>query len=102
MRVFTRILCALGVIAATANTAWAAAAPPTPPPAADNNAFPDFGYREVSGWATLPGSGIKDGKVIGFIPWGECNAIEAMVTDDAGNIHAGFTNVSNFRKFSEN
>lgn len=45
---------------------------------------------------------ISDGKVIGFIPWGEYNAIEAVTVDDAGNIYAGFTNVPNFRKFARN
>ena len=45
---------------------------------------------------------ISDGKVIGFIPWGEYNAIEAVAVDDAGNIYAGFTNVPNFRKFAKN
>jgi len=45
---------------------------------------------------------ISDGKVIGFIPWGEYNAIEAVAVDDAGNIYAGFTNVPNFRKFARN
>jgi hypothetical protein len=45
---------------------------------------------------------ISDGKVIGFIPWGEYNAIEAVTVDDAGNIYAGFTNVPNFRKFAKN
>jgi DNA-binding beta-propeller fold protein YncE len=44
---------------------------------------------------------ISDGKVIGFIPWGEYNAIEAVTVDDAGNIYAGFTNVPNFRKFAK-
>ena len=43
-----------------------------------------------------------DGKVIGFIPWGEYNAIEAVAVDNAGNIYAGFTNVPNFRKFAKN
>jgi DNA-binding beta-propeller fold protein YncE len=45
---------------------------------------------------------ISDGKVIGFIPWDEYNAIEAVTVDDAGNIYAGFTNVPNFRKFARN
>ncbi|HTC84910.1 MAG TPA: peptidyl-alpha-hydroxyglycine alpha-amidating lyase family protein [Rhizomicrobium sp.] len=45
---------------------------------------------------------IGDGKVIGFIPWGEYNAIEAVAVDNAGNIYAGFTNVPNFRKFAKN
>jgi DNA-binding beta-propeller fold protein YncE len=45
---------------------------------------------------------ISDGKVIGFVPWGEYNAIEAVAVDDAGNIYAGFTNVPNFRKFAKN
>jgi len=45
---------------------------------------------------------VSDGKVIGFIPWGEYNAIEAVAVDDAGNIYAGFTNVPNFRKFAKN
>jgi len=45
---------------------------------------------------------ISDGKVIGFIPWGEYNAIEAVAVDNKGNIFAGFTNVPNFRKFAKN
>jgi DNA-binding beta-propeller fold protein YncE len=45
---------------------------------------------------------IGDGKVIGFIPWGEYNAIEAVAVDKDGNIFAGFTNVPNFRKFAKN
>jgi hypothetical protein len=45
---------------------------------------------------------IKDGKVIGFIPWNEYNAIEAVTVDDKGNIFAGFTNMPGFRKFSRN
>ncbi len=45
---------------------------------------------------------IGDGKVIGFIPWGEYNAIEAVAVDDAGNIYAGFTNTQNFRRFVRN
>jgi len=45
---------------------------------------------------------VSDGKVVGFIPWGEYNTIEAVVTDDAGNIYAGFTNTLNFRKFAKN
>jgi hypothetical protein len=106
MRIYSGILCALGVLAATANMALAAVAPPTPPPAQDNNAYPDFGNHEVPNWATLPGgrkwggiSGIdidRDGKSVWVF------AIEAVVTDDAGNIYAGFTNVPNFRKFSKN
>jgi hypothetical protein len=40
--------------------------------------------------------------VIGFIPWGEYNAIEAVAVDDAGNIYCGFTNVPNFRRFVRN
>ncbi|HWY63101.1 MAG TPA: peptidyl-alpha-hydroxyglycine alpha-amidating lyase family protein [Rhizomicrobium sp.] len=55
------------------------------------------GFKNGIRWGS-----IKDGKVVGFIPWGEYNAIEAVVTDDAGNIYAGFTNVPNFRKFSKN
>ena len=51
------------------------------------------GFKNGIRWGS-----IKDGKVVGFIPWGEYNAIEAVVTDDAGNIYAGFTNVPNFRK----
>jgi hypothetical protein len=35
---------------------------------------------------------VKDGKPVGFLLWGEYNGIEAVVTDDAGNIYAGFTN----------
>jgi len=45
---------------------------------------------------------ISDGKVLGFIPWGEYNAIEAVAVDDAGNIYTGFTNVPNFRKWAKN
>ncbi|HKX64800.1 MAG TPA: peptidyl-alpha-hydroxyglycine alpha-amidating lyase family protein [Rhizomicrobium sp.] len=45
---------------------------------------------------------ISDGKVLGFIPWGEYNTIESVTVDDAGNIYAGFTNVPNFRKFVKN
>ncbi len=45
---------------------------------------------------------ISDGKVLGFIPWGEYNAIEAVAVDNKGNIFAGFTNVPNFRKFTKN
>lgn len=45
---------------------------------------------------------ISDGKVQGFIPWGEYNAIEAVAVDDGGNIYVGFTNVPNFRKFTKN
>jgi len=45
---------------------------------------------------------IADGKVLGFIPWGEYNAIEAVAVDDAGNIYAGFTNTMNFRRFVKN
>jgi DNA-binding beta-propeller fold protein YncE len=63
----------------------------------------------LSNQTTNPGFGngirwgkIADGKVAGFIPWGEYNAIEAVVTDDAGNIYAGFTNTLNFRKFARN
>jgi len=42
---------------------------------------------------------ISDGKVIGFIPWGEYNAIEAVAVDDKDNIYTGFTNVPNFRRW---
>jgi DNA-binding beta-propeller fold protein YncE len=45
---------------------------------------------------------ISDGQVLGFIPWGEYNAIEAVAVDDAGNIYAGFTNTMNFRRFVKN
>jgi DNA-binding beta-propeller fold protein YncE len=45
---------------------------------------------------------ISDGKVIGYIPWGEYNAIEGVAVDKDGNIFTGFTNVPNFRKFSRN
>jgi len=55
------------------------------------------GFKNGIRWGS-----IKDGKVVGFLPWGEYNAIEAVVTDDAGNIYAGFTNTLNFRKFSKN
>jgi sugar lactone lactonase YvrE len=41
------------------------------------------------------------GKVEGFMPWGEYNAIEAVAVDKDGNIFAGFTNVPNFRKFTK-
>ena len=40
--------------------------------------------------------------MIGFIPWGEYNAIEGVAVDKDGNIFAGFTNVPNFRKFVKN
>ena len=52
------------------------------------------GFKNGIRWGS-----IKDGKVVGFIPWGEYNAIEAVAVDDAGNIYAGFTNVPNFRRF---
>lgn len=52
------------------------------------------GFRNGIRWGR-----IADGKVVGFIPWGEYNAIEAVAVDDAGNIYAGFTNTLNFRKF---
>lgn len=55
------------------------------------------GFKNGIRWGS-----VKDGKVVGFIPWGEYNAIEAVVTDDAGDIYAGFTNTLNFRKFSKN
>ena len=42
---------------------------------------------------------IKDGKVVGFIPWEEYNTIEAVAVDRRGNIYAGFTNTQNFRRF---
>jgi NHL repeat-containing protein len=45
---------------------------------------------------------ISDGKVLGFLPWGEYNAIEGVAVDKDGNIFAGFTNVPNFRKFVKN
>ena len=45
---------------------------------------------------------ISDGKVIGFIPWGEYNAIEAVAVDDKDNIYTGFTNVPNFRRWVKN
>jgi DNA-binding beta-propeller fold protein YncE len=45
---------------------------------------------------------VSDGKVLGFIPWGEYNAIEGVAVDNDGNIFAGFTNVPNFRKFTKN
>jgi DNA-binding beta-propeller fold protein YncE len=45
---------------------------------------------------------IGDGQVLGFIPWGEYNAIEAVAVDNKGDIFAGFTNVPNFRKFVKN
>jgi hypothetical protein len=40
--------------------------------------------------------------VIGFIPWGEYNAIEAVAVDDKDNIYTGFTNVPNFRRWVKN
>ena len=40
---------------------------------------------------------ISDGKVLGYLPWGEYNAIEGVAVDNDGNIFAGFTNVPNFR-----
>jgi len=45
---------------------------------------------------------ISDGKVLGYLPWGEYNAIEGVAVDRDGNIFAGFTNVPNFRKFVKN
>ncbi len=54
------------------------------------------GFRNGIRWGK-----VSDGKVVGFIPWGEYNTIEAVVTDDAGNIYAGFTNTLNFRKFAK-
>jgi DNA-binding beta-propeller fold protein YncE len=45
---------------------------------------------------------VSDGKVLGFIPWGEYNAIEGVAVDRDGNIYAGFTNVPNFRRFVKN
>ena len=45
---------------------------------------------------------ISDGKVLGFIPWGEYNAIEAVAVDDKDNIYTGFTNVPNFRRWVKN
>jgi DNA-binding beta-propeller fold protein YncE len=45
---------------------------------------------------------ISDGKVLGFIPWGEYNAIEAVAVDTKGNIYTGFTNVPNFRRWVKN
>ena len=45
---------------------------------------------------------ISDGKVLGYLPWGEYNAIEGVAVDKDGNIFAGFTNVPNFRKFVKN
>jgi hypothetical protein len=55
------------------------------------------GYKNGIRWGH-----ISDGKVIGFIPWGEYNAIEAVTVDDADNIYAGFTNVPNFRRWVKN
>jgi sugar lactone lactonase YvrE len=55
------------------------------------------GFKNGIRWGS-----IKDGKVAGFIPWGEYNAIEAVAVDNAGNIFAGFTNVPGFRKFAKN
>jgi DNA-binding beta-propeller fold protein YncE len=45
---------------------------------------------------------ISDGQVLGFIPWGEYNAIEAVAVDRDGNIYTGFTNVPNFRRWVKN
>jgi hypothetical protein len=55
------------------------------------------GYKNGIRWGH-----ISDGKVLGFIPWGEYNAIEAVAVDNRDNIYAGFTNSPNFRKFSKN
>jgi sugar lactone lactonase YvrE len=52
------------------------------------------GFRNGIRWGS-----VKDGKVVGFIPWGEYNTIEGVAVDDAGNIYAGFTNTKNFRRF---
>jgi sugar lactone lactonase YvrE len=62
-----------------------------------SNATTNPGFKNGIRWGK-----VADGKVVGFIPWGEYNAIEAVVTDDAGNIYAGFTNTQNFRKFARN
>jgi DNA-binding beta-propeller fold protein YncE len=61
-----------------------------------SNEMTNPGFRNGIRWGK-----ISDGKVIGYIPWGEYNALEAVVTDDAGNIYAGYTNTLNFRKFSK-
>jgi len=49
-------------------------------------------------WGIRFGS-VKDGKVIGYIPWHEMNTLEGVAVDDAGNVYAGYTNTLNFRRF---
>ena len=39
--------------------------------------------------------------MIGFIPWGEYNAIEAIAVDRNDNMYVGFTNVPRVRKFAK-
>jgi hypothetical protein len=62
-----------------------------------SNAQNNPGFRNGLRWGK-----ISDGQVLGFMPWGEYNAIEAVAVDKDGNIFAGFTNVPNFRKFVKN
>jgi hypothetical protein len=56
------------------------------------------GFRNGIRWGHIS----TGGKVEGYLPWGEYNAIEAVAVDRDGNIFAGFTNVPNFRKFVKN
>jgi hypothetical protein len=62
-----------------------------------SNARTNPGFRNGIRWGR-----ISDGKVLGYIPWGEYNAIEGVAVDREGNIFAGFTNVPNFRRFVKN
>jgi hypothetical protein len=62
-----------------------------------SNAKNNPGFRNGIRWGH-----ISDGKVIGFIPWGEYNAVEAVAVDTDGNIYTGFTNTENFRRWVKN
>ena len=62
-----------------------------------SNAQNNPGFKNGIRWGH-----ISDGKVIGFIPWGEYNAIEAVAVDKDGNIYTGFTNTMNFRRWVKN
>jgi sugar lactone lactonase YvrE len=63
-----------------------------------SNAQNNPGFRNGIRWGHISTAG----KVEGYLPWGEYNAIEAVAVDKDGNIFAGFTNVPNFRKFVKN
>ena len=60
-----------------------------------SNAQNNPGFRNGIRWGHIS----TGGKVEGYLPWGEYNAIEGVAVDRDGNIFAGFTNVPNFRKF---